>query len=62
MQPKKKRTKEKHRLYWKTRFKMVINTYLSIITVNVNGLNVPITGQNCTLNKKAKAGVPVVAQ
>ena len=27
---------------WKTRFKMAINTYLSIITLNVNGLNAPI--------------------
>ena len=26
----------------KTRFKMEINTYLSIITLNVNGLNSPI--------------------
>ena len=39
---KKKRRKEKHRINWKTRFKMAINTYLSIITLNVNGLNAPI--------------------
>ena len=39
---KKKRTKEKHRINWKIRFKMAINTYLSIITLNVNRLNAPI--------------------
>ena len=39
---KKKGTKEKHRINWKTSFKMAINTYLSIITLNVNGLNAPI--------------------
>ena len=39
---KKERKKEKHRINWKTRFKMAINTYLSIITLNVNGLNAPI--------------------
>ena len=38
----KKRRKEKHRINWKTRFKMAINTYLSIITLNVNGLNASI--------------------
>ena len=37
-----KRIKEKHRLNWKTRCKMAINTYLSIVTLNVNGLNAPI--------------------
>ena len=37
-----KGTKEKHRINWKTRFKVAINTYLSIITLNVNGLNAPI--------------------
>ena len=42
IQPKKKDRKEKHRINWKTRFKMAINTYLSIITLNVNGLNAPI--------------------
>ena len=39
---KKKGRKEKHRINWKTRFKMAINTYLSIITLNVNGLNATI--------------------
>ena len=33
---------EKYRIDWKTRFKMEINPYLSIITLNVNGLNAPI--------------------
>ena len=43
LQPiKKKRRKEKHRINWKTRFKMAINAYLSIITLNVNGLNARI--------------------
>ena len=28
--------KEKYRINWKTRFKMAINTYLSIIILNVN--------------------------
>ena len=37
--PKKNGTKEKHRINWKTRFKMALNTYLSIITLNDNGLN-----------------------
>ena len=36
---KSKGTKEKQRINWKTRFKMAINTYLFIITLNVNGLN-----------------------
>ena len=34
--------KERHGLKWKTRFKMAVNTYLSIITSNVNGLYAPI--------------------
>ena len=42
IQLKKKGTKEKHTINWKTRFKMSIHTYLSIITLNVNGLNAPI--------------------
>ena len=37
-----RRRKEKHRVNWITRFKMAINKYLSITTLNVNGLNVPI--------------------
>ena len=38
----KKGTKKKHRINWKIKFKMAINIYVSIITLNVNGLNVPI--------------------
>ena len=45
IQPKMKRKKEKHRINWKTRFKTAINTYLSIITLNFNGLNAPIKRQ-----------------
>ena len=33
---------ENHRINWNTRFKMAINNHLSIITLNVNGLNAPI--------------------
>ena len=40
--PTKQRRKEKHIINWKTKFKMAINTYLSTITLNVNGLNAPI--------------------
>ena len=39
---KEKETKNKHRINWKTRFEMAINTYVSIITLNVNGLNASI--------------------
>ena len=38
---KKKRRKEKNRINWKTRFKMAITKHLSIIILNVNGLNPP---------------------
>ena len=34
--------KWKYKINWKTRFKMAINAYLSIITLSVNGLNAPI--------------------
>ena len=30
---------------WKTKFKMGINTYISITPLNVNGLNAPIERQ-----------------
>ena len=30
---------KKYKINWKTRFKMAINTFLSIITLNVNGPN-----------------------
>ena len=39
---KKKGRMENHRITWNTRFKMAINNHLSIITLNVNGLNAPI--------------------
>ena len=54
IQPK---NEEKHRINWKTRFKMAINTYLSIITLNVNGLNAPIKRQSDRLDKKAKISI-----
>jgi len=41
--PTKKRKEERrNRINGKTRFKMETNTYLSIITLNVNGINAPI--------------------
>ena len=39
---KKKRNKEETKNYWKTRFTKAINTHLSVIPLNVNGLNAPI--------------------
>ena len=39
---KKKGTKKKQRINWKTRSNMAINTYVSIITLNVKGQNAPI--------------------
>ena len=39
---KEKGTKKKHKIKGKTRFKMAVNTYLSIIALNVNGLNAAI--------------------
>ena len=36
-------------------FKMAINTYLSIITLNVNGLNAPIKRQSGRLDNKTRA-------
>ena len=35
----KKKKKERKRINWKTSFKMIINTYVSIITLNVSTLN-----------------------
>ena len=35
---KNKQTKKKHRINWKTRFKVILNTYLPIISSNVNRL------------------------
>ena len=40
--PTKEKRKEKYRINQKTRFKMAINTYLSVITLNVKGLNAPV--------------------
>jgi len=39
---KKKRRKKKLRINQKTRLKMAINTYVSIIILNVNGLSTPV--------------------
>ena len=36
---KKRKKQRRNRINWKTRFKKAINTYLSIITLNVNVLN-----------------------
>ena len=35
-------TKKKFKINENARFKMAINTYLSLITLKVNGLNIPI--------------------
>ena len=37
-----KEAKEKHRINWKMRFKMAINTYISITTLNINEMRAPI--------------------
>ena len=44
IQPKKKKKGriENHRINWKMEFKMAINKHISILTLNVNGLNAPI--------------------
>ena len=63
-----KERKEQRRLNWKTSFKMAINTYLSIITLNVNRRNapgVPIVAQwltNPTRNHEVVGLVPDLAQ
>ena len=36
---------KKYKINWKARFKMAINMYLSIITLNVSGLNAPLKRQ-----------------
>ena len=41
-QKKRKGTKKKCEVNWKTRNRMAINAYLPIITLNVNYLNAPI--------------------
>ena len=53
IQPKMKR-KEKHRNNWKTKFKMAKNIYLSVININVTGLNAPIKRHEYRLDTKAK--------
>ena len=50
----KKGTKIKYRFNWKTRFKMAINTYLSIIPLNVNGLNALIKRQSGRLDSETR--------
>ena len=37
---------ENYKVNWKTRFKMAVSTYLSIITLNISGLNAPIKRQS----------------
>ena len=49
---------ENHRMDWKMRFKMATNAYLSIIALNVNGLNAPVKRHRSgRLDKKAKKRV-----
>ena len=45
--------KKKKTINWKTRFKMMKTTYISIVTLNVNGMNAPV---------KRHRGVPTVVQ
>ena len=45
---------DKHRINWKTRVKMAINNHLSILTLNVKGVNAPIKRHSGRLDKKAK--------
>ena len=40
--------KKKKIINWKTRLKMAINTYQSIITLNISGLNAPIKRHRVT--------------
>ena len=43
METKRRRNKQKnYKNNWKTSNKMAISTYLSIVTLNINGLNAPI--------------------
>ena len=57
---KKKRERERkeqrnNRIIWKRSFEMLINTYLSIITLNVNGLNAPIKRHRGQTGEKSKS-------
>ena len=45
----------RNRINWKTWFKMAINTYLSIITLNVDGLNAPSKRHIVADCKKSKS-------
>ena len=49
IKPQKEKQKEKEsnkeKINWRKRSKVAINTYLSIVTLNVNGLNAPIKRQ-----------------
>ena len=48
----KKGTEKNSRNKDKTTNKMAPNIYLSIITLNINGLNIPIKRQHVRVNKK----------
>ena len=53
----KRRTKKKQRINWKTRFEIEINTYVSIITLNVNRCRIKRhTVANCIINKNLDSG------
>ena len=52
---KRKNEQRRHIINWKTRFEMAINTYLSIITLNINGLDVPVKRQSERLDEKNKS-------
>ena len=51
---KKKGAKKKQNINGKTRFRIAVNKYLSIVTLNVNELNTPIKRQSGRLVKKQK--------
>lgn len=47
-----KRTRKKYKINGKSRFKMTINTCLSIITLNINNLNTPTKEWQTEQNKQ----------
>ena len=47
-----KKKQRRNRITWKTRFEMAMNTYVSIITLNVNGLNASIKRVADCIKKK----------
>ena len=49
---KKKKNKGETWINWKMSFKMATNIYLSIIILNVSGLNAPVKRQSGRLDKK----------